>query len=134
MLLWFDVSESGFFEGFIFPCSNCRGALVNVGIEDLEAVRPIPHEMIIEQYVFKCPGCEKEVKTPLWANGSIGHLKLEGRVRLAKASPVREPDREFQPVLRGFTDEDIENCLGFGGMLPIEDSLHERRLEEIEEE
>lgn len=135
MFLWFDVSEVGFFEGFVFPCSNCRGgALVNVGIEDLYAVRPVYDKLVIEQYVFRCPGCKKEIKTPVWANDSIRYLKLEGKVQPVKASPAQEPDRGFQPVLRGFTAEDIERHLGLGGKLFIEDSLHERKLEEIERE
>jgi len=134
MFLWFDVSEVGFFEGFVFPCSNCRGgALVNVGIVDLKAVHPVYDELVIEQYVFKCPGCKKEMKTPVWANDSIRHLKLEGKVQLVKTNPTQKSDREFQPLLRGFTAENVERHLGFGGMLPIEDSFYEE-IDEIERE
>ncbi len=126
MFLWFGFSKEGFSEGFVFPCSNCKGgALVNVGIGDLEAVYPVYDELVIEQYVFRCPGCEKEMKTPVWANDSIRHLKLEGKIQSVWARFVKRPYREYQPILHGFTTEDIENCFGFGGMLPIEDSLHE---------
>ncbi len=128
MFLWFGVSETGFFvfEGFVFPCSNCRGgALVNVGIEDLDAVHPVYDELIIEQYVFRCPGCKKEMKTPVWANDSIRHLKLEGKIQPIGARFVKGPYREFQPILHGFTAEDIEGCLGLGGTLLIEESFYE---------
>jgi len=108
MFIWSDASIEGVFEGFVFPCSNCRGALVNVGIGALRAVCPVPDELVIEQYVFRCPGCKKEMKTPVWANDSIRYLKLEGTTQLFDVSPPQEPDIEFQPLLRGFTAEDIE--------------------------
>jgi len=134
MFVWDDASKEGISEGFVFPCGNCEGALVNVGIGDLIAVFPVCDEPVIEHYVFECPGCKKEVETPDWANGSIRYLKLEGKTRLVRASITQRSDKEIQPILRGFTAEDVECHLGLGGMLPIEDSLHERKLEEIEKE
>jgi len=67
-------------EGFIVSCPNpnCKNIVVHLSVSEAlspNVVHLINNETDPNQYVFKCPFCDRDIIVPDWLNHAIQHIR-----------------------------------------------------------